>query len=92
MRRECRYILVVLLVGICSFAQAGDLELYVSEDALQLAYINDIKLMEMEGNKLSFGIFFDEDRDIILNSGLMVPDLLKDQLPIPLSFSVGTKA
>lgn len=92
MRYYNRYIVVVLLIGVCSFAQAGDLQLYVSEDALQLEYINDLKLMEMEGNKLSFGFFFDEDRDIIINSGLMVPGLLKDKLSIPLSFSVGAKA
>jgi hypothetical protein len=82
----------MLLVMICSFAQAGDLELYISEDTLQLTYSRDVKLMEMEKNQLSFGFFFNEDRDIILNSGLMVPNLLKDKLPIPLSFSVGAKA
>lgn len=92
MRHKYGCILAMLLVGICSFAQAEDLELYISEDTLQLEYSRDVKLLEMEGNQLSFGFFFDEDRDIILNSGLMVPDLLKDKLPIPLSFSVGAKA
>ena len=92
MRYKHRYILAVLLVGVCGFAQAGDLQLYISEYALQFDYIDDIKLMEMDENRLSFGIYFDEERDIILNSGLMVPVVPKDKLPIPLSFTVGTKA
>ena len=37
-------------------------------------------------------LFFDEDRDIIVNTKLMIPGLLKDKLPIPLSFSVETRA
>ena len=48
--------------------------------------------MDREGNRLSFGIFIDEDRDIIGNAKLMIQDLLKDQLAMPLSFSAGTKA
>lgn len=68
MRHKYRYILAVLLVGVSCFAQAGDLELYVSKESLQLDYIKDVRLVEMEENKLSFGIYFDEDRDIIFNT------------------------
>jgi hypothetical protein len=95
MQYKYRYILTVLLVAgmFCSHAQAGDLGLYVSEDAFQLDYSRDIKLMkEMDPQKLSLGIFFDEDRDIILNAGIMATDLLKGKLPIPLSFYFGAKA
>ena len=92
MRCKYRYALVILLAGICGFAQAGDLELYISKEAIELDYIKDIRLMDMEENKLSLGIFFDEDRDIIVNTELMMPGLLKGKLPIPLSFSFGAKA
>ncbi len=54
-----RYILAALLIGIGCLAQAGDLGLYVSEDALQIDYSRDIKLMDMEGNKLSAGFYND---------------------------------
>lgn len=92
MRYKYYYILVLLLVGFSSLAHAGDLELYVSNEALQLDYINDINLMELDQNKLSFGFFFDKDRDIIVNTGLLMPVLPEDKLQIPLTFSIGAKA
>jgi len=90
--RRTGFILAVLLMGICCWAEAGELGLYVAEEAFQVDYSKDIRLMEMEESKLSAAFYFNEDRDIIINAGLMLPGLLKDRLPIPLSFSVGARA
>jgi hypothetical protein len=90
-QKKYSYILALLLVGVSCFAHAGDLELYLNNDALQIDYLNDIRLMGMDQNKLSLGLFFDVDRDIIFNPSLTIPGLFKGKLPIPLSFSVGTK-
>jgi hypothetical protein len=92
MRRILEVITVISIVSLCGLAQAEELQIFASENTIQLDYINDIRLMDMEGNKLSFGIFLDEDRDIIGNATVIIPGQFKDQMPIPLSFSFGGKA
>lgn len=92
MRRMFKVIIVISIVSLCGLAQAEEFQIFASERVLQLDYINDIRIMDMEGNKLSFGILLDEDRDIIGNATVMIPGLFKEQLPIPLSFSFGGKA
>lgn len=91
MRRKYIVFIAIIIATLCSFVQAEELQVFASEEALQLDYINDIKLMDMDGNKLSFGIFLDEDRDIIANANIMIPGLFKNEMPIPLSFSFGGK-
>jgi hypothetical protein len=82
--------LAVLMMGAVAYGE--DLELHVSEEALQFTYNRDLVLMDAPGNRFSLGVFFDEKRDIIGSVAVMVPGLLRDLMPIPLSFAFGAKA
>lgn len=82
-------VLAILMMG--AVAHADNLELYASEKALQFTYNQDLTLMDAPGNRLQMGVFFDEDRDIIGSVAVVMPGLLRDLMPIPLSFSFGAK-
>lgn len=91
--------LVVLLCSCAATfgAQAADVELELTEETLQGTYITDGAAVGLEGSDLSLGLLFSDDRDIVLNAGLMVPGLGEgglgeDVMPGPITVRFGAKA
>jgi hypothetical protein len=80
---------IVLVLGIsgASVAAADQLEIFVSERAVQAGYDWPIRASNAD---VSVAGFFNEDDDIMLNGGLVVSGQPAGQLP--LSFDAGAKA
>jgi hypothetical protein len=85
-------IVVILIFGICSTVNAGDVELAVGEEAIDMNFSMRSALFESDKNDLQFGILFNKEPDVVVSGGLMVPDLLPDMLTDILSLAVGGKA
>ena len=85
-------IVSILIFGISSTVNAGDVELAVGEEAIDVNVSMRSDLFESDKNDLQFGVFFNKEPDIVVSGGLMVPDLLSDMLPNMLSLTVGGKA
>lgn len=91
-----------LAVLLCSCAaafsaRADDVELALTEETLQGTYITDGSMVGLGGSDLSLGLLFSDDRDIVLNAGLMVPGLGEDGMggdvmPGPITVRFGAKA
>lgn len=80
---------IALVVGVsgASAAAADQLEIFVSERAVQAAYDRP---MGASNADVSVAGFFNEDDDIMLNGGLVVSGQPAGQLPF--SFEAGVKA
>lgn len=80
-----RKLLVLLLLSMCSAAaSAGDLEIALNQDAAQLGY----KTGFGTGN-FDFGVFFNEDDDLLGSVGLTVAGVPAGETP--LTFALGTR-
>jgi hypothetical protein len=86
MRGQWSAVLVLGLSG-AGLAQADQLEIFLSERAVQAGYNRPIGV---SGGDISVAGFFNEDDDIMLNGGLVVSGQPPGQLPF--SFGAGAKA
>lgn len=91
--------LVVLLCSCATTfsAQAAEVEFALTDETLQGTFITDGARIGLEGSDLSLGLLFSDDRDIVVNGGLMFPGLgegglAEDVIPGPISVRVGAKA
>lgn len=85
-------LLILGACGITASAQAADVEVALTEDVIQGAFIMDAAPVGLPGSDLSFGLLFSDDRDIVLSSGLMVPVLTQDVGPGPITVRIGGRA
>jgi hypothetical protein len=87
----------MLLLSISVFAivcpaHAGDLELAIGDEAIQLSYLTSATMMGTQEQNLNFGLLFTEKRDIVASMGLTAPALLGEaRLPKWLSIALGVK-
>lgn len=85
--RGKRVLVLVLGISGASVAAADQLEIFVSERAVQAGYDRPIRASNAD---VSVAGFFNEDDDIMLNGGLVVSGQPPGQLPF--SFGAGAKA
>jgi hypothetical protein len=82
------------LLPAVALAQAperqGELDLAITDDALQAVYTRNARPVGLPGNDMSIGILFTDDRDIIGTGQVMAP--ITPMQGMPVSFSVGAKA
>ena len=93
---RCRkiWVLAFLFVfagALCGPANAGDVELYVGGESLQLSYLSQISLVGSSFQNYNLNLLFTNDRDIVASAGLMVPGLLSGAFPTWFDFSIGAK-
>lgn len=91
MRYKIFLFLAILVFVIVCPAQAGDFEVTVGDETIQLSYLTSATLIGTEEQNLNFGILLTEKRDIVGGLGLTVPGLLGDTFPKWLSIAFGAK-
>jgi hypothetical protein len=72
--------------------QPRRIEVSLTDETLQGKYITDAGLVGLDGNTISFGLLFSDERDIVGSTELMAPGLIDQWLPPFLSLSLGGKA
>lgn len=70
---------------------ANQIEVSLTDEIIEGKYITDAGLVGLDGNSLSFGALFSDDRDIVLSSELMASGLIDQWLPPFISLSLGGK-
>jgi YfaZ precursor/EF hand len=68
------------------------IEVSLTDETLDGKYITDAGLVGLDGNTISFGLLFSDERDIVGSSELLAPGLIDQWLPAFLSLSLGGKA
>lgn len=63
---------LLLALFAAGAAQAGELDIYLSTQSIQAGYAMDTGKIGYGGGQLKFGGFYDTDKDIMGNVGLMV--------------------
>jgi hypothetical protein len=70
----------------------SEIEVSLTDETLEGKYITDAGLVALDGNTISFGLLFSDERDIVGSTELMAPGLIDQWLPPFLSLSLGGKA
>jgi hypothetical protein len=83
--------LFIFAGALCGPADAGDVDLYVAGESLQLSYLSQISLVGSSVQNYDLSLLFTNDRDIVASAGLMVPGLLSGAFPSWFDFSLGAK-
>jgi hypothetical protein len=66
-------------------------ELALTEETLQAAYFTDAGVVGLRGSSLALGLLLSDDRDIVASGMVMVPNILANAVPGPLSLTIGGK-
>ncbi len=84
MKHACTYLLVTLFAA-ANLAQAQEDvpvqrsgEVLLSDEAVQLKYITNGERFGVENTDASVGVFLSEERDVVLNAGLLIDTQLLD--------------
>ncbi len=80
----------LLLFAVASGAGANDFEAALSSETAQFTFRSDSSLIGWGGADLSFGLFYNEDSDFILQAGLL--QMRQPSEENPLTLGVGVKA
>ncbi|WP_412851726.1 YfaZ family outer membrane protein [Ectothiorhodospira shaposhnikovii] len=77
------------LMGMAPMASAHTLDIYLSKETAQFNFITDSSAVGFGGADLFFGLFFNEDSDYMLTTGMHVRGVPAGEQP--LTFGVGGK-
>ncbi|SEQ45573.1 hypothetical protein SAMN05421693_13311 [Ectothiorhodospira magna] len=84
-----RLMAVVCLMGMAPVASGHTLDIYLSQKTAQFNFITDSSAIGFGGADLFFGLFFNEDSDYMLTTGMNVRGVPAGEQP--LTFGVGGK-
>lgn len=92
-----RPLVLLSACGAAFNAQAAEVEIALTEEVIQATYITDGALVGLERSDLAIGLLFSDDRDIVVEAGLMIPGLgqgglAADVIPGPISVRFGARA
>ncbi|MCG5493303.1 MULTISPECIES: YfaZ family outer membrane protein [Ectothiorhodospira] len=85
-----RLLTAAVMMGLAPVAASNTLDAYLSKDTAQFTFITDSAAIGFGGADLSFGVFFNDDSDYMLTTGLNVVGVPAGEQP--LTFGVGGKA
>ncbi|MCG5536305.1 YfaZ family outer membrane protein [Ectothiorhodospira mobilis] len=85
-----RVLAMAFLAGAVTPAAADTLDAYLSEETAQFTYLTGSERIGFGGADLSMGLFFDDEDDVMLSTGLSVAGVPAGERP--LTFGVGAKA
>jgi hypothetical protein len=68
------------------------IEVSLTGESIDGKYITDAGLIGLDGNKIDFGAFFTDDRDVVLSSELLATSLFGRWMPPFLELELGAKA
>lgn len=74
------------------FEHPDQIELELTNETVQGRYFTDAGMVGLDGNQLSFGLLFSEDRDFIGDAQIMAPGLMDDFVPDFVELSFGGRA
>jgi hypothetical protein len=72
------------------YLRGSDVDLSITDDALQALFTRDAGAVGLPGQELSLGLLLSEDRDIVGTAQVMVPATVNTSLPV--TFKFGGKA
>lgn len=86
---KLRMLTAAALMGLIPLAGANTLDAFLSKDTAQFTYITDSSVIGFGGADLSLGLYFNDDSDYILSTGLNVVGVPAGEQP--LTFGIGGK-
>jgi hypothetical protein len=82
--------LSLVCLSVSTQADANDFEAALSSETAQLTFRSDSSLIGWGGSDLSFGLFYNDESDFIVQAGLL--QVRQASQENPLTFGVGVKA